>query len=89
MHWIANEEWKRKEGTLSNTVKKLAEELGRKITDIVQEHNVTVEKISKLLTSHINYKMLCEVSFSNTLIQAKALEVNTGKNYNRHTYLLG
>ncbi|KIM59132.1 hypothetical protein SCLCIDRAFT_27562 [Scleroderma citrinum Foug A] len=69
----------RKEGTLSNTVKKLAEELGRKIADIVQEHNVTVEKISKLLTSHINYKRSCEVSFSNALIWAKALEVNTAQ----------
>ena len=89
MRRIANEERKRKEGALSDTVKKLAEELGRKIADITQEHSIAVEKISKLLTGHINYKRLREVSFSNALIQAKALEVNTGKNYNRHTYLSG
>ena len=78
---IANEERKRKEATLSDTMKKLAEELRQKIADIMQEHSIAVEKISKLLTGHINYKKLCEVSFSNALIQAKALEVNTGKSY--------
>lgn len=62
-------------------MKKLAEELRQKIADIMQEHSIAVEKISKLLTGHINYKKLCEVSFSNALIQAKALEVNTGKSY--------
>ncbi|KAL4063921.1 hypothetical protein V8B97DRAFT_2026276 [Scleroderma yunnanense] len=57
-------------------MKKLAEELSQKIADIAQEHSVTVKKISKLLTGHINYKKLHEVSFSNTLIWAKALKVN-------------
>ena len=89
MHRIANEEWKQKEAALSETVKKLAEELGQKITDITQEHSIAVEKISKLITGHINYKKLCEVSFSNALIRAKALEVNTGKSGNEHTYLPG
>ncbi|KAL4062255.1 hypothetical protein J3A83DRAFT_4195538 [Scleroderma citrinum] len=70
------DEWKQKEATLLKSVKKLAEELSQKIADIAQEHSVTVKKISKLLTGHINYKKLHEVSFSNTLIWAKALKVN-------------
>lgn len=88
-HQITNEEWKWKEASLSDTVKKLAEELGQKIADIVQEHSVTVKKISKLVTGHINYKRSREVSFSNALIWAKALKVNTGKNYSGHTYSMG
>jgi len=86
---IANEERKRKEAALADTVKKLAEELDQKIADIAQEHSVAVEKISKLLTGHINYKKSHEVSFSNALIRAKALEVNTGKSYIGHTYSPG
>ena len=82
---IANEEQKCKEAALTDTVKKLAEELDQKVANIVQEHTITVEKISKLLTGHINYKKLCEVSFSNALIWAKALEVNTGESYNQCT----
>jgi len=70
-------------------VKKLAEELNQKVANIAQEHTVTVEKISKLLTGHINYKKSREVSFSNALIQAKALEVNTGESYNQCTCLPG
>jgi len=84
-HRIANEEWKHKEAALADTVKKLAEELDQKVTNIAQEHTVTVEKISKLLTGHINYKKSREVSFSNALIRAKALEVNTGESYNQCT----
>jgi len=86
---ITNEEWKRKEATLSDTVKKLAEELSEKIGDIMQEHSVAVKKVSKLLTGHINYKKSRKVSFSNALIRAKVLEVNTGKSYIGHTYLPG
>ncbi|KAL4078015.1 hypothetical protein J3A83DRAFT_4186259 [Scleroderma citrinum] len=69
-----NDKWK--EATLSESVKKLAEELGQKIADIAQEHSITVEKFSIFLTGHINYKKLHEVSFSNTLIQAKVLKVS-------------
>ncbi|KAL4072346.1 hypothetical protein V8B97DRAFT_2023523 [Scleroderma yunnanense] len=72
---IANEEWKWKEAALSESVKKLAE-LGQKIADIAQEHSIAVKKFLKLLTGHINYKKSHEVSFSNALIWAKALEVN-------------
>jgi len=86
---IANEERKRKEAALADTVKKLAEELNQKITTIMQEQTITVEKISKLLTGHINYKKSCEVSFSNALIRAKVLEVNTGKSDNQCTCLPG
>ncbi|KAL4066383.1 hypothetical protein V8B97DRAFT_2025517 [Scleroderma yunnanense] len=52
------DEWKQKEATLSESVKKLAEELSQKIAGIAQEHSITVEKFSKLLTGHINYKKL-------------------------------
>jgi len=69
--------------------KKLAEELGEKIGDIAQEHSIAVEKVSKLLTGHINYKKSCKVLFSNALIRAKALKVNTGKSYIGHTYSPG
>ncbi|KAL4072700.1 hypothetical protein V8B97DRAFT_2023441 [Scleroderma yunnanense] len=70
-----------KEATFLESVKKLAEELGQKIADITQEHSIAVKKISKLLTGHINYKKLHEVSFSNALIWAKVLEVNAGSKY--------
>ncbi|KAG1723865.1 hypothetical protein EDB19DRAFT_1611071, partial [Suillus lakei] len=50
-----------------------------KIDSLSHAHNVTPKYINNMINSHTKYHTMCKVQLTNTLIHAKAKEVNAGK----------
>ncbi|KAF8834085.1 hypothetical protein BDN67DRAFT_871490, partial [Paxillus ammoniavirescens] len=73
---IAADQRKAKEASLTAAITTLIEEHAQNITDLAQVHNVTVEKVTKLVCGHTNYKKKWGVSLANVLLFVKRREVN-------------
>ncbi|KAG1802917.1 uncharacterized protein HD556DRAFT_1304154 [Suillus plorans] len=48
-----------------------------KIESLLHAHNVTSKYINYMINSHTKYHIMCKVQLTNTLIHAKAKEMNT------------
>lgn len=64
---------------LNDAIQSLANEFEMKVQAIATTHNVTSEKVKKLLGSHKYYQNPCSTQLANAIIHDKANEVNEGR----------
>ncbi|KAI6018737.1 hypothetical protein BKA83DRAFT_4027151, partial [Pisolithus microcarpus] len=69
---------KDRDALLSEAIRSLADELEAKVQVIATTHNVTHEKVKKLLGSHKYYRNPRSTQLANAIIHDKAHEVNEG-----------
>ncbi|KIJ59174.1 hypothetical protein HYDPIDRAFT_33466 [Hydnomerulius pinastri MD-312] len=65
-----------KEASLNDTVKKLLEDMKKRVDTIATEHEVMPDKVQKLLGGYQFYKPSRSATLWNALLHAKATEVN-------------
>ncbi|KIO01226.1 hypothetical protein M404DRAFT_69588, partial [Pisolithus tinctorius Marx 270] len=63
---------------LNDAIQSLANEFKMKVQAIATTHNITSEKVKKLLGSHKYYQNPCSMQLANAIIHNKANEVNEG-----------
>ncbi|KAI6167916.1 hypothetical protein EDD17DRAFT_1750484 [Pisolithus thermaeus] len=66
---------------LNKAIQSLADEFEAKVQVLAMTHNVTHEKVKKLLGSHKYYRNPCSTQLVNAIIHDKAHEVNKGNRF--------
>ncbi|KIK15665.1 hypothetical protein PISMIDRAFT_16359, partial [Pisolithus microcarpus 441] len=73
---ISAAQWKDCNTLLNKAIQKLSDEFEAKVQVVATTHNVTQEKVKKLLGGHKYYRNLCGMQLANAIIHDKAHEVN-------------
>ena len=76
---IAAEQWSSKREVLQADIKMYLEEQKGKLDAIAMAHGITVKYLNSLVTSKTHYPTTHKPHLMDTLMHAKAKEVNTGK----------
>jgi len=76
---ISTAQWKDRDALLNEAVQSLADEFEAKVHVIAATHNITEEKVRKLLGGYKYYRNPCSTQLANAIIHDKAHEVNKGK----------
>jgi hypothetical protein len=77
-HKISSQQRKESEEALHNSIRRLLAEQAQRMDEIALEHGVSVEKVKKLMGGTRHYTASRSAQLENTLIHAKAEEVNKG-----------
>ncbi|KAI5989255.1 hypothetical protein EDD15DRAFT_2171530 [Pisolithus albus] len=75
---ISAAQWKDRDVLLNEAIRSLAEEFEEKVQVLATTHNVTHEKVKKLLGGHKYYRNPRGTQLANAIIHDKAHEVNEG-----------
>ena len=76
---ISAAQCKDSDALLNDAIQSLSDEFEIKVQVIAATHNITDEKVRKLLGSYKYYQNPCSMQLANAIIHDKAHEVNEGK----------
>ncbi|KAI5989542.1 hypothetical protein EDD15DRAFT_2370615 [Pisolithus albus] len=76
---ISAAQWKDHDALLNEAIWTLADEFEAKVQVLATMHNVTQEKVKKLLGGHKYYRNPCSMQLANAIIHDKVHEVNEGR----------
>jgi uncharacterized protein (DUF2164 family) len=85
---LSAEQRREAEDALTAAIQRLLAEENERINAIALEHNVTQDKVKKLMGGEKYYKGNRGVQLANALIHAKAQEVNAGQSFHVSSLLV-